>query len=1003
MLSSSPFSVAGVYRALFYPVGLRLLALAGLLSLLPPLVASDGSGSLTGTVSNTAVGNLLEGARVEVPAQSLTTLTDKAGRYVLSGLPVGTHELVISYIGLDTVRTQVTVSAGQRATRDFDLTTGIYKLDAFKVTGEREGGAVAITSQRNAPNLKNVVATDSFGNLPNMSAGEVLMRLPGVAGSPTEEGLAYAFSIRGMDASLNTITVDGSRLTTLGTSRAFETQSITGAMFDQMELVKGHTPDKGADSLGGTVNLKTRSALSMKEKRRFNYSLSARIAPSFTDQIPIREEHRSHPMFNFGYQEVFDVFGEQRNLAVSVNAFYSENAVGFFRTDRDFQNTTTQPAFVWSYRTQDNYNNRKQVSMNVKTDYRLSAHTKLSANIIANDNYELMRVRWIVTASTGTQNQSTIPGATTSIVPGFTDRVTEVRAVPTSQIDMNMVGPNHYMVRMRRLDLNAEQEFGPLQLDYTANYARTNLNNGNGEGASFTNRITNIGWILDRSKSDLYPRFVQTAGPDMGNPDNYRPPVNGLTHANGQNDNRLREIRGNARYVIPTATPIIIKAGAQWRETLAQVLTDSRRWSYTGTGPLPSNPNRLENDETKTGRHIPMWDSQSVFTNYHLVKPADWAEDLYFREANRYSTPRTLFETVTAGYLMAQGKFAREGILGNTSYLTGVRTEKTDTSGAGWVLAPRSSARSTAAQQVADPVGSALRDYGNYFRTSEGSYTKSFPSAHLTHDVTRNLKARLSWSTSFGRPAMSNLHPGESANDVAQTVSVNNPALLPQMATNWDSSLDYYFEPVGNFSVGFFKKTITDYIITGINTGKIGTGNNNGYNGDYANYDLFQSINAGTAYVQGWEFSYQQQFTFLPGLLKGLSGSANYTLIDTHGDFGGTNANLKTGQIAGFIPRAANLMLSWRYQNFSTRVLYNRTSDYVVTYSAATLGRNSFRRAMEVVNWGLAYQLRPGFSLTCDISNLFNAPQVLYMGVRSQMQTTIINGTTINLGVNGRF
>ena len=58
---------------------------------------------------------------------------------------------------------------------------------------------------------------------------------------------------------------------------------------------------------------------------------------------------------------------------------------------------------------------------------------------------------------------------------------------------------------------------------------------------------------------------------------------------------------------------------------------------------------------------------------------------------------------------------------------------------------------------------------------------------------------------------------------------------------------------------------------------------------------------------------------------------------------------------------------------------------------------------MEVVNWGLAYQLRPGFSLTCDISNLFNAPQVLYMGVRSQMQTTIINGTTINLGVNGRF
>ena len=69
--------------------------------------------------------------------------------------------------------------------------------------------AAAITAQRNADNVKNVVAMDSFGNLPNMSAGEVVMRLPGVAGNPTEEGLAYRFNVRGMDSALNTVTVDG--------------------------------------------------------------------------------------------------------------------------------------------------------------------------------------------------------------------------------------------------------------------------------------------------------------------------------------------------------------------------------------------------------------------------------------------------------------------------------------------------------------------------------------------------------------------------------------------------------------------------------------------------------------------------------------------------------------------------------------------------------------------------------------------------------------------------
>src|SRR5213079_1008143 len=110
-----------------------------------PTAGAAETGTLTGAVSNAATGNLLEGARVEVPSLGLSALTDATGRFVLSAVPPGTHELVVSYIGLDAVRSQVSVAAGQRTVRDFDLTTGIYKLDAFKVTGEREGGAAAIT------------------------------------------------------------------------------------------------------------------------------------------------------------------------------------------------------------------------------------------------------------------------------------------------------------------------------------------------------------------------------------------------------------------------------------------------------------------------------------------------------------------------------------------------------------------------------------------------------------------------------------------------------------------------------------------------------------------------------------------------------------------------------------------------------------------------------------------------------------------------------------------
>jgi iron complex outermembrane recepter protein len=951
-------------------------------------------GSISGQVSNVATGNLLEGAKIEIPELRLTALTDNTGSFVFTRVPEGTYDVVASYIGLDSIRTKLTIDRGRRAVRNFDLTTGIYVLQEFKVNGEREGAAAAITAQRNAENVKNVVAMESFGNLPNMSSGEVAIRLPGVTGALDPEGNVTDLGVRGMGPGLNSVTIDGSLAANQSAhQRLFRMQHFPGAMYEQVELIKGHTPDKEASSLGGTTNFKTRSPLNMKEKRRIAYNFGIRTAPSFTDQTPLREEKRSHPLLNLTYQEAFSVFGGERNFGVALNLFYSENASGYFRTNRDFQNTTGTPAYVWDYSTTDQSNNRKQKSANVKFEWRLSPTTKFTLNGIDNIGYEPM-IRLYTTRAFTAQTVGTTGNA--GIVPGYTDLITEVRAMPNSIIDVTS-SRNEFFTRLRHWDFGLEHQLGRLELNVNATYSYVNVNNNPNDGGTLINRISNVGWILDRTASDRYPRFVQTAGPDFTNPANYRPTTIQLPDT--QLYNIIKAVRGDARYRLGTRIPVSFKAGFRINENAFQTNAIPRRWNYIGATAIAPEPSFVTWDSLHTGRAIPQWESTSHLRNQTPVVPGLWEEDVYFREAANFTGRRPVAETVTAGYVMAQGKLGNSGVLARTSYLTGVRTERTETEGSGYV---RARVLSTAAERRIDPAAAARRDYENNWTEDKAAYTKSFPSAHLTHDITSSVKARLSWATSFGRPPMTNFTPNETPNETSQTLTINNAGLRPQTAESWDATLEYYFEPVGNLSVGWFHKTIKDYIVDGYIIGTVGTGIDNGFNGEYDGFSLRSSVNAGTAVVQGWEASYQQQFTFLPGLLKGLGVWGNYTLLDTHGDFGGTTT-LSNGQVEGFIPRTGNAGLSWRHRGFSSRILVNYTSDYITTYSAPSSGLNLYRFKRTIVNLGLAYQLRPSVTLTCDIANIFNEPQALYRGIPERINTYSIPGVTVTFGVSGRF
>jgi hypothetical protein len=250
---------------------------ASALFLLGPASASasaQSTGTVTGQVSNAAASVFLEAAVVEAVGTGRSVLSDREGGYELT-LPAGTATLTITYTGLERQTVTATVPAGGRVVRNVELSSGVYKMDPFTVSGPREGSAAAITRQREAPNVKNVVASDSFGNIADGNIGDFLQQMPGITAVYVGADVR-SVNIRGIDGSLNSVTMDGDRVVSsqsANTGRTFEFEQASLNNIETIEVTKAPTPDMDADSIGGNVNIVSKSAFDRNQPRVFSYSI----------------------------------------------------------------------------------------------------------------------------------------------------------------------------------------------------------------------------------------------------------------------------------------------------------------------------------------------------------------------------------------------------------------------------------------------------------------------------------------------------------------------------------------------------------------------------------------------------------------------------------------------------------------------------------------------------------------------------------------------------------
>ncbi|MFW6205681.1 MAG: SusC/RagA family TonB-linked outer membrane protein [Gemmatimonadota bacterium] len=122
-----------------------IAALVGGLLLVPPLSAQN-TGTVAGSVLNASTMEPVSGATVAIA--DVGGITNQEGRFLVTGVPAGTHTLRVSQIGYAEATREVSVAVGETVTLEIALTTEAIGLGELVVTSsytrEREGDLTGV-------------------------------------------------------------------------------------------------------------------------------------------------------------------------------------------------------------------------------------------------------------------------------------------------------------------------------------------------------------------------------------------------------------------------------------------------------------------------------------------------------------------------------------------------------------------------------------------------------------------------------------------------------------------------------------------------------------------------------------------------------------------------------------------------------------------------------------------------------------------------------------------
>jgi len=950
-------------------LSLRLLRRGGafacaFLALVVQLCAQTATGSIEGRVTNPATGTIVERARIVVEGTALETFSDVDGYFRLLNVPPGTVQVRASFTGFPPATASVIVSAGQAAPRDFELAPitsrsglpiegAVVKLDEFVVAASREmsGAALAINEQRFAPNMKNVVATDEFGDIAEGNVAEFLKFLPGV-NIDYAGGNARDVSIDGVPGDYVPVTLDGFSLASAvgggagGTSRSAGLDQVSINNLSRIEVNFSPTPESQGTALAGSVNMVPRSSFE-RSKPLFNFSTYVMMRDNAKDwnrtPAPRHPTRKIHPGMDFSYvNPVSKTFGF--TLSAGFNRQYSgePQMQNFWRGAQQatngvaFPHTSYDRPYLTSSVVRNSGKDTKRSSFGVTADYKLGRSDRFSFSFQAS-TFDVLINHNALTFDVGRVN------------PGDFTLTSTQGAAGAGFVDLDTAANDRSnFTYMPSLIWRHDGAVWKTEAGFAFSRAQ---NNNRNVGSGFFDTTVARRTGLTVSFADIFylrPREI-TVRDAAGNPvDPYSLSsyvITATTANTRRTDDTKRTAYANVRRDFFGRIPLSLKGGIDFRQAIRDQRVNNPAYTFLGSDGVASTPATPRASDSALPFLDPSFSSRTPHYGFpkfqgissELLYGYFVANPTHFTLANAnnaYRTPINLSkraaELVSSAYLRGDLQFFRNRL----KLVGGLRVEQTNIEAEGPLTDfsrnvqrnaqgnPLLGANGRPLPIATTPLGISQLTFLERAARTEKEYLRWFPSLNASFNVRDDLIARAAVYTSIGRPDFNQYAGGVSLPDPedpqpGDQITVSNVGIKPWSARTFNARLEYYLQGVGQITVSAFRRDFENFFGNTVFVPSAEFLEENSIDPNvYGDYPVATQYNiADTVRMQGISVNYKQALTFLPNWARGVQVFANGNAQRLLGP--------ASGNFPGFVPRTANWGASLTRARYSLRANWN--------------------------------------------------------------------------------